>query len=116
MSIQSIFSHSPYAKTLAPVEVDINVSGQHEFNGTLELKKMLGLERRTTLAKFSLLGGSVVSEVNITWYDSRERDPNRSEHRLYFQTNPVMALASPGDCMFIGFDNNNVLNFVLSRA
>ncbi|WP_137213950.1 type II restriction endonuclease [Pseudomonas sp. CFBP13508] len=116
MSIHSIFSHVPYSKILAPVEVDTNVSGQHEFNGTVELKSLLGLDRRTIPARFSLLGGSAVSEVNITWYDSRERDPNRSEHRLYFQTNPVMAMAAPGDCMLIGFDNNNVLNFVLSRA
>jgi hypothetical protein len=115
MSIQNVFSHVPYTKILAPVEVDTNVSGQHEFNGTVELKNMLGLERRTILARFSLQGGGVVSEVNVTWYDSRERDPNRSEHRLYFQTNPVMALAVPGDLMYIGFDTSNMLNFVLSR-
>jgi len=116
MNSQSVFLQSSCLKTLAAVEADPNVSGQHEFNGTVELKTMLGSERRTIPAKFFVRGDNIAGEVSVTWYDSREKDPNRSEFRLYFQTNAVMALAVAGDNMLMGFDDDQVLNFVLIRS
>ena len=116
MNSQSVFFQSSCLKTLAAVEADPNVSGQHEFNGTVEMKILLGSERRTFPAKFFVRDDNIADEVNVTWYDSREKDPNRSEFRLYFQTNAVMALAAAGDNMLIGFDNDNTLNFLLIRS
>lgn len=116
MNIQSVFLQASCLKILAAVEADPNVSGQHEFNGTAEMKSLLGSERRSFPAKFFVRGNNVTDEVNVTWYDSREKDPNRSEFRLYFQTNAVMNLAAAGDNMLIGFDSDKILNFLLIRS
>lgn len=81
------------AKRLSVVEANPDKSNQHEFNGVKPLKKLLGEERLTDcLARFVWLGeeNEGLSEDSfVTWYDSREKHPTRSEHRLYFRSNPV---------------------------
>lgn len=100
-------------KTLATVEVDINKSNQHEFNGVVVLKQMFGEPGFQTNAKFSIRGTGIECSAPVTWYDARENHPTRSEHRLYFQTNEVMRHAEAGDNVVIGFDRAGDLNVIL---
>lgn len=102
-------------KTLTAVEAHPNRSNQHEFNGVAALKTIFGTDKSKHMARFSVRGSTVVDEVTVTWYESRESSPTRSEHRLYFQTNTVMALAVAGDDILIGLDKRGVLNFILMK-
>ncbi|WP_193750056.1 type II restriction endonuclease [Cupriavidus sp. HMR-1] len=100
-------------KTLAAVEADPNRSNQHEFNGVAALKAIFGLEKVEQPAIFSIRGENVTTQASVTWYDARLEHPTRTEHRLYFQTNPVMEHAQAGDNVVIGFDSQRRLNLIL---
>lgn len=106
------------AKRLSAVESDPNRSNQHEFNGVTALKKLLGLEKfNDHPARFVWLGeeNEGLSEDSlVTWYDSRENHPKRSEHRLYFRTNPVMELAREGDLLIVGKRPDGELLFIVA--
>jgi hypothetical protein len=84
-------------KTLSLVEASPAASNQHELNGVAGLKAVFGKDEFRGPATFVYAGGSIIATANITWYDSREAHPTRSEHRLYFQSNPVMDAAKAGD-------------------
>lgn len=106
------FSRS-IVKTLSTVEAVPARSNQHELNGVAELKQLLGENRITFVATFSIRGSNDQVESNLTWYDAREDHPTRSEFRLYFQTNPVMSQANAGSTLYLGFDNNGAFNVEL---
>lgn len=74
-------------KTLSAVEAEPNRSNQHELNGVVQLKSILGLSRQSFDARFSIRGQDGYVASSVTWYDARESHPTRSEYRLYFQTN-----------------------------
>jgi hypothetical protein len=94
------------AKRLSAVETDMSRSHQHEFNGTNELKRLLGpdgFEDRPS--RFIWLGGEnegIADDADVTWYDARARHPTRSEWRLYFRRNAVMDAAGAGDLLVVG--------------
>jgi len=96
------------AKRLSAVESDPSRSNQHEFNGVVELKRIFGPAqgKQTWPARFIYLNDHdddpVVSGGYLTWYDAREKNPTRSEHRLYFPTTIVSDCAAEGDLLFIG--------------
>jgi hypothetical protein len=100
-------------KTLSAVEARPERSNQHEFNGVIALKNIFGLDKFEKMATFSVRGKPVSDLANVTWYDAREGHPVRTEHRLYFQTNKVMEMASEGDNILIGFDSRGQLHCVL---
>lgn len=91
------------AKCLSAVETQRVTSNQHEFNGTVEMKQYLGIDRTVFPARFIYLGRDeedrLALEDEVTWYDARERHPTRSEHRLYFRDNEVMSEAASGDVL-----------------
>ena len=93
------------AKRLSAVEAHPERSNQHEFNGVEPLKTLLGLERQTDRpTRFVWLGDEnegFSEDSYVTWYDARERHPRRTEHRLYFRSNPVMERASARDLLII---------------
>lgn len=93
------------AKRLSAVEADTERSNQHEFNGVNALKKLLGQERFNDFpVRFVWLGEEnegMCEDSLVTWYDSRENHPTRSEYRLYFRTNPIMEMAHEGDLLII---------------
>lgn len=93
------------AKRLSAVEANPKRSNQHEFNGVRALKELLGEERLTDCpARFIWLGDEdegVSEQAFVTWYDSRENHPERSEYRLYFRGNRVMELAEEGDLLLV---------------
>lgn len=93
------------AKRLRAVEASPDRSNQHEFNGVKALKQLLGEDRLTDCpTRFVWMGeeNEGLSEDSlVTWYDSRERHPTRTEYRLYFRSNPVMGLARECDLLIV---------------
>jgi|688.fasta_scaffold138613_5 hypothetical protein len=107
MSVRPINFKSSCVKTLSAVEAMPSRSNQHEFNGVVQLKEIFGTTKIQLDASFSVRGEDEVYKSSLTWYDAREANATRSEFRLYFQSNPVMARATRGDNIIIGFDSNN---------
>lgn len=98
------------SKELSAVEAEPDRSNQHELNGVSGLKTLLGEQRKDFDAHFVFEGDSSrVITKKVTWYDAREQHPDRSEFRLYFQTNDVMTAAREGSVLKIGFDHERVL-------
>lgn len=93
-------------KTLSAVEAEPDRSNQHELNGVAQLKNILGLARQSFDAYFSIRGQDGYLVSSVTWYDARENNPTRSEHRLYFQTNEVMDQAQEGSTLILGQDSS----------
>ncbi len=93
------------AKRLSVVEAHPERSNQHEFNGVEELKALLGLEKLpdqpTRFVWFGDENEGFSEDSSVTWYDARERPPKRTEHRLYFRSNPVMERTNEGDLLII---------------
>jgi hypothetical protein len=91
-------------KRLSAVEVNSKVSNQHEFNGSKQMRKLLGGSRSTYKARFLWLAEEneeIASEGSVTWYDARENHPTRSEYRLYFNRNDVMNQTKVGDMLLV---------------
>src|SRR6218665_3557834 len=109
------------ARRLSAVEADTKSSNQHEFNGTKELKFILGDaggEKLSIPALFMRVGsdGNIVSSDGfVTWYDARYNHPKRSEYRLYFPTTDVSRLTKEGDLMFIAKRTNGSLMIIVSE-
>lgn len=103
MSTGSVILKPACIKTLVAVEARPERSNQHEFNGVAALKDLFGQNRAEFEAVFSVRGEDGSYRAGVTWYDSRESHATRSEHRLYFQGNPVMQRAQEGDNILIGF-------------
>jgi hypothetical protein len=106
------------AKRLSAVEADTERSNQHEFNGTVQLRQLLGVERiDRRMARFIWLGGEnegITDDAPITWYDARESHPFRSEWRLYFQSNAVTEAASAGDLLVVARRPGGDLMFIVA--
>ena len=116
MSTGPIIFKSSCIKTLSAVEARPERSNQHEFNGVQALKNLFGVAGFSENAVFSLRGTPNMCIAGVTWYDARESHPTRTEHRLYFQANPVMNLAEAGDNVVVGFDNSGKLHCVLIKT
>ena len=108
------------AKRLSGVESNLDQSHQHEFNGVRPLKKLLGEERLTDYpTRFVWLGEEnegLSEDSTVTWYDSRENHPTRSEYRLYFRSNPVMELASTGDLLIVARRSSGEIMIIIVSA
>lgn len=108
------------AKRLSAVEIRPSISNQHEFNGVQALKQMFGKRRRKFRARFIYLGEDedefVMSDGSVTWYDSREDHPTRSEHRLYYPSSPVTEAAHERDLLVIGKRSDGDLLVVIAAA
>ena len=108
------------AKTLSAVEADPAKSNQHEFNGVTPLKKIFGLEKQKFPARFIYLNDNdddpPADDGFLTWYDSRENHPTRTEHRMYFPTTAVSVCASAGDELFIGLKPDNTILAIIAES
>ncbi len=107
-------------KKLSAVEIAPSASNQHEFNGTSALKKILGTSDRIELpARFIWIGGeqeAISEDGTVTWYDSRRNHPTRTEHRLYYPSNPVTEAAQAGDTLFIARRTDGSLMVIVAAA
>ena len=93
------------AKRLTAVEINPNISHQHELNGVAPLRSLLGTDGFPSRpATFIWLGhGSegIIERSSLTWYDARDRHPTRTEWRLYYPNNAVMEQTKAGDLLVI---------------
>ncbi|MCI4670425.1 MAG: restriction endonuclease [Bacteroidia bacterium] len=107
-------------KRLSAVEADTDTSNQHEFNGIKSMVTLLGTKRVTMNTDFLYLGEgedeTLESEGFLTWYDAREKNPKRTEYRLYFPTNPVMELAASDDLLVVAKRPDNEVLLVVLRS
>lgn len=105
-NILSQYFEGTAIKYLCSVEVDPTISNQHELNGVSQLRRMLGDAKQRFQTLFIYLGDNEEDTESVcgsmTWYDSRENHPTRTEYRLYYESNQVMALAENDDLIFIG--------------
>jgi EcoRII C terminal len=112
------------AKRLSTVEVDTAVSHQHELNGSKTLKELLGTfdggDIRYYPTKFFWLAEeneTVTAEGNLSWYDSRYKQPHRSaEWRLFYPSNDVFDLASEGDLIILALRPDSTLMCIITAA
>jgi hypothetical protein len=109
-------------KKLSAVEANPARSNQHEFNGVADLIAIFGRAdgKQTFHAKFVYLSDlddePVLDTGFVTWYDARERHATRSEHRLYFPTTKVSALAEEGDLLVIGRRPDETVLVVIAQG
>src|SRR5690349_4065731 len=109
-------------KKLSAVEADRARSNQHEFNGVSDLVNIFGETsgKQKYPAKFVYLSDSddeaVLDSGFVTWYDSREKHPTRTEYRLYFPGTTVSALAAEGDLLVVGRRPDNSVLIVISQG
>lgn len=118
-SLASYFSGIA-AKSLSAVEARPEQSNQHEFNGVVALKQLLGSARRTFNARFLWLSDDEEEALSCnnfaTWYDARERHPTRSEYRLYFPSTQVTAKASDGDLLIVARMPDESLLILIAKS
>jgi len=106
------------AKKLSPVEANILVSHQHEFNGVEGSRKILGVPSGKTKYNANCIyftdfdDEPLVESGELTWYDARqkareERNVQRTEYRLYFSDNTVIQSANAGDILIIAKKKDN---------
>lgn len=92
-------------KRLKPVEIDPNVSNEHEFNGISKFKELFGLERQNFPVRIIYLCDSeediLEDSTHFTWYDAREKHASRTEHRLYYKSSTCIEKAAAEDLMVI---------------
>lgn len=96
------------AKRLRNVEVNQSSSNQHEFNGSRDLRVMLGDDDQRFPATYMLLKegteDAYVLEATANWYDTRRRIETRSaEYRLYYpaEISAVIRKANAGDLLVV---------------
>ncbi|MDN5864043.1 MAG: restriction endonuclease [Gammaproteobacteria bacterium] len=107
-------------KRLSEVETNPSSSNQHEFNGTKQMEQCLGADRKVLSAEFVYIAGDedefLKENGDVTWYDAREQHPTRSEYRLYFHNNEVMARAVAGDILVIGLRQDQSLMILVVES
>ncbi|CAM4401312.1 type II restriction endonuclease [Zobellia nedashkovskayae] len=106
------------AKRLSSVEINPGASNQHEFNGINEFRAIFGSDRIIFKGKFMYLDDNpnqiITEDGALTWYDARANHPTRTEYRLYYSTNSIIANSSIGDLIVIGRTGENELAIIVA--
>jgi len=89
----------------------VELAQQHELNGIKAMQSFLNgkAEYDATFLRLDDDDHKIQSsKAKVTWYDAREKDPTRSEFRLYYQENPATTYASEGDllCLILKTDGS----------
>jgi len=110
-------------KRLRATEVDSATSHGHEFQGISVFRNLFGTGRQELKASLLYLSDhqdDVISQTgDLSWYDSREHDPNRSaEYRLYYPADItiVQEYAEPGDLVVIGRKPDDSIDVLIADA
>ena len=105
------------AKKLSAVETTPKTSNQHEFNATVKMKEIFGLDDRKFKTDFLYIDDeqSFGATDFLTWYDARRNHPTRTEYRLYYPSTAVSAAASSGDSLFICVKQDETILCIVSR-
>jgi len=113
------------SKKLSKVEIDGKASNQHELNGVKELKKILGTgpDKLKIDCVFMYLTDEeedcFTRKGQITWYDSRSNNPNRSaEYRLYYskEFDDIMSASHESDDIHLIKKNNGEYLMIVCDA
>ncbi len=103
-------------KRLSQVECDPDISNQHELNGTTRMKSYLGENKTEYPSTYIRLNDDEDkverSTGTVTWYDSRQAHPTRSEYRFYYQDNPAINMAHAGDTLAVILKHDGQIIFV----
>ncbi len=109
------------AKKLSQVEIELDKSNQHEFQGVKKLREILGTTKKYFTARFIYFGedseDTVITDDTVTWYDAREKQPHRSpEYRLYFPATAVSVTerAEAGDLLIIGKRPDDSISIIIA--
>ncbi|RHQ24291.1 restriction endonuclease [Clostridiaceae bacterium AF29-16BH] len=106
-------------KRLSEVEANIESSNQHEFNGNKAMCQMLGedIPRKEFDVLFLYMEDKFTRDAagKMTWYDSRYRNPQRTEWRFYFPTTEVSKCANAGDSLFICKKTDDTLLIIIAK-
>jgi endonuclease YncB( thermonuclease family) len=84
------------------------VKSRRELNGVESIRALLGDEKARYRARFIYFGDpgqasvSTDGEVSWYWYWSDKETKKRKSYFLYYQPNPVMRKAQPGDFFMLG--------------
>lgn len=105
-------------KRLSKVDADSKSSNQHEIGTTRDMRAFLAENHQERFeTTYVWLGGEQEGfsvEASATHYDSRKDNPDRSaEWRLYYTTNPVTAMMSEGDTLFLAKRQSSRLMFIV---
>lgn len=115
-------------KRLAAVDACSTTSNQHEITGSEPLLRILGDQDRKRPrmgadTRFEAVyiwlgeeGESLSEEGHLSWYDSRRNKPRKAEWRLYYQSNAVTDLMSPGDSLFLARRSDDRLMFIVTPS
>lgn len=105
------------AKKLSAVETTPKTSHQHEFNATVKMKEIFGLDDRKFKTDFLYIDDeqSFGATDYLTWYDARRNHPTRTEYRLYYPSTTVSEAASSGDSLFICVKQDDTILCIISR-
>lgn len=102
-------------KYLSSVEIDKFGSNQHELHGAVAFKNIFSRTKQYLTGKVYYIDQNYVNGITVpnsfntdlTWYDAREMNPNRTEYRFYY-TYPISVFRPHiNDLLFVSIDNNN---------
>ena len=110
-------------KRVVPGEIYAAVSNQHEFNVNKSLLQLFGKPEGKVPYRTRFLFLNDFDEDQkemdgtLTWYDARERNPNRSEYRLYFPASAAgfFSSATPGDSLFLCLKPDNTVLLIIAE-
>ena len=106
-------------KKLSEVEANIESSNQHEFNGNKAMRQILGtdIQRREFDTIFLYMEDELTIDATgkTTWYDSRYKNPKRTEWRLYFPTTEVSKRTTPQDSLFVCRKTDDTLLIIIAK-
>ena len=106
-----------FMKRLADVEINPQLSNQHEFNAGV-LRRELGFEGDPTRGRVEFLfyktdgAEPVVVRESYTLYDARRNTPKRTEWRMYYTNLGVAAHARVDDLMLLFRPNSSSTDLV----
>lgn len=108
------------AKRLTLVETITEKSNQHEFQGTLPLRRLLGEDdRRGIPTRFIWISGEqeALSEDGfMSWSNVRKGKPRAAEYHLYYSGNAVTELMQAGDMLFLALQRDGTILVVITPA
>lgn len=123
-SVNEIFEGAA-AKYLSAVDADPARSNQHEIGGlpSVGFKKFLGTPGESESYRFPALMAYLTDEDDaelcqgeVTWYDARWKNPERTEYRLYYKANPVTELIQPTDFLLVAKKRDGSLLLLFTPA
>ena len=105
-------------KRLSAVDAEPSRSNQHEVGTTAAMREQfLGKRQHQQYQVLYIWLGQDQDGFSVsgtaTHYDAREQIPDRSEWRLYYQSNAVTEAMREGDSLFLAMRNDGRLYFIV---